>query len=288
LKNPTLKVRGVRCEHDGENTAGEYISPFSVRRYRSVAWQEVGPAWAGIYRAVIWADAPVLEYLKHLKFATRSQLLRHCYGSRQNGIKRLERMARTGILVRHSLTGHALSAGQDCPGGRNGAALYTLGPLGCELLHQRWVPNWWRDISLVNVLKQLVTGDLYRGFASIWPCAYAEAEWPLTAWFNFGGLEYGILVLRDDVEQVRPQITRAAAMRLIIAVECLGDAARLNIALDLPARFILDRDLVGKQFSQCDLFRFEDGKLLSERLPGQENRGRNKGAVADISFSQPE
>jgi hypothetical protein len=244
----------------------EYVSPYSSGRFQNIAWQGVNPGWAGIYRAVEWADPPVLEYLKDLKFATRSQLLRHFYTSKENGRKRLERMARTGILLRHSLTGRA-----------GGTALYTLGPLGSELVRQRWIPNWWREFSLVDILKHLVTGELYLGFASIWPCIHAEADWPLTAFFNFGGMEYGILVLRNDVEQVRRQIDRSTAMRLIVAVERVGDAARLDAILDVPARFILDQELLGKQFSQCVMFRFEGGTLVSEGLFGD---GISDGAAA--------
>jgi hypothetical protein len=235
----------------------EYISPYSSRIFQDVAWQGITPGWFGIYRAVEWADPPVLEYLKDLKFATRSQLLSHFYTSRQNGRKHIERMARTGILLRHSLVGRA-----------GDTALYTLGPLGIELVRECWPPNWWRSFSLVDVLKCLVTGELYLGFTSIWPCDHAKADWPLTAFFTFGGMEYGILVLRDDVEQVRRQIARSTAMRLIVAAERIGDAARLNTVLDVPARFILDQELVGKQFPQCVLFRFEDGMLVYESLFG--------------------
>ena len=233
----------------------DYISPYSSRRFQDIAWQDVTPGWLGIYRGVAWADPPVLEYLKNLKFATRSQLLGHFYTSKQNGIKHVERMSRTGILLRHSLVGRA-----------GDTAIYTLGPLGFDLVRERWVPNWWRSFSLVDVLKRLVTGELYLGFAGIWPCAHAEADRPLTAFFTFGGMEYGVLVLRDDVERVRRQITGSTAMRLIVAVERIGDAARLNTVLDAPARFILDQELVGKQFPQCVMFRFEDGMLVPESL----------------------
>ncbi|GEM_PF-2183613 len=233
----------------------EYISPYSSRMFQDIAWQGATPGWLGIYRAVEWADPPVLEYLKDLKFATRSQLLRHFYASKENGRKHVERMARTGILLRHSLAGRA-----------GDTALYTLGPLGFELVRKRWIPNWWRSFSLIDVLKHLVTGELYLGFASIWPCTHAEADWPLTAFFTFGGMEYGILVLRDDVEQVRRQIITSTAMRLIVVVERVGDAARLNAILDVPARFILDQELVAKQFLQCVMFRFEDGTLVPEGL----------------------
>jgi hypothetical protein len=240
--------------------AREYISPYSARRYQQVAWQDVSPGWSGIYRAVAWADSPVLEYVQMLKFATRSQLLRHFYNSNVNGRKRIERMVRTGLLVRHSLIGKASET-----------ALYTLGPLGSELLQERWVPNWWRPVTLVEVLKRLVTGELYLGVAGVWPCVYAGADWPLTAWFTFGGMEYGVLVLRDDVEAIRRKISKSTAMRLIVIVERIGDAARLNSALEVPARFILDRELILKQFSQCVMYRFEDGLLVSESL--SEDRG---------------
>ncbi len=240
----------------------KYISPYSSRRFQEIAWQDVTPGWLGIYRAVTWADSPVIEYLKNLKFATRSQLLRHFYVSQENGRKRIERMARTGLLLRHYLVGRA-----------GDTALYTLGPLGSELVHERWAPNWWRSLSLVDVLKRLVTGELYHGFAGIWPCAYAEAGWPLTAFFTFGGMEYGILVLRDDVEQVRRQVTRSTAMRLIVAVESIGDAARMNTVLDVPARFILDQELVGKKFQQRIMFHFEEGMLVSENLFGERISG---------------
>jgi hypothetical protein len=213
----------------------------------------VDPGWLGIYRAIEWADHPVLEYLKDLKFATRSQFLRHFYVSKENGRKHIERMARTGLLLRHSLVS-----------GAGDTALYTLGPLGNELVHVRWIPNWWCSISLIDVLKRLVTGELYLGFSNIWPCGYAEANQPLSAFFTFGGMEYGVLILRDDVEQVRRKITRSTAMRLIVAVERIGDAARLNTLLDVPARFILDQELVGKQFPHCFMFHFEDGVLVPE------------------------
>jgi hypothetical protein len=244
--------------------AKEYISLYSSRRFQDITWQGVASGWLGIYRAVEWADPPVLEYLTDLKFATRSQLLRHFYTSKENGRKRIERMARTGILLRHSLVSRvpACSSGD--------AALYTLGPLGFELVRKRWIPNWWCSFSLVNVLKHLVAGELYFGFASIWPCTHAEADWPLTAFITFGGIEYGILVLRDDVEQVRRQIGRSTAMRLIVAVERVGDAARLNASLDAPARFILDQELIHHQFSQCVMFRFEGGTLIPEGLFGDD------------------
>jgi hypothetical protein len=242
--------------------AKEYISPYSSRRFQDIDWQAATPGWLGIYRAVEWADPPVLEYLKDLKFATRSQLLRHFYASKENGRKHVERMARTGILLRHSLVGRTPACS------RGDTALYTLGPLGFELVRKRWIPNWWRSFSLVDVLKHLVTGELYFGFTSIWPCTHAEADWPLTAFITFGGMEYGILVLRDDVEQVRRQIARSTAMRLIVAVERVGDAARLNAILDAPARFILDQELISKQFSRCVMFRFEDGTLVPEGLFG--------------------
>jgi hypothetical protein len=251
----------------------EHISPYSTGRFQGITWQSTSPGWLGIYRAVEWADSPVLEYLKNLKFATRSQLLRHFFTSKENGKKHVERMARTGILLRHSLTGQAYYGSGD-------TALYTLGPLGFELIRKRCVPNWWRSFSLVDVLKHLVTGELYLGFASIWPCTHAEADWPLTAFITFGGMEYGILVLRDDVEQVRRQIAQSTAMRLIVAIEHVGDAARLNTVLNVPARFILDQELIGKQFSQWVLFRFDEGTIVPEGLFGN---GISGGAAASRS-----
>lgn len=240
----------------------KYISPYSSRRYRDVSWQNVSPNWLGIYQAVEWADPPVLEYLKALRFATRSQLLKNFYASPENGRKRIERMARTGLLLRHSLISKA-----------GDTAVYTLGPLGSELAHDRWTPNWWRSIPLVSVLKRLVAGELYLGIASIWSCTYSEADWPLTAFFTFAGMEYGVLVLRNDVESIRRQIARSTAMRLIVATESVGDAARLNTVLDVPARFILDQELAGKHFSECVVFRFEEGVLVPERLVGDDALG---------------
>ena len=239
----------------------ENASPYSSRRFKDIAWQGTTPGWLGIYRAVEWADPPVLEYLNYLKFATRSQLLRHFYTSKENGRKRVERMARTGILMRHSLVGQA-------PYGCDSTALYCLGPLGFELIGKRWTPNWWRKYSLLEVLKHLVTGELYLGLTSIWPCTHTEADWPLTAYITFSGREYGILVLRNDVEQIRLQILQSTAMRLIVVAERVGDAARLNTILDIPARFILDQELIGKQFSQCVMLRFENGMLVAEGLFG--------------------
>ena len=235
------------------NYAGEYISPYSTRRFQEVAWQTLDPGWRGIYRAIAWADPPVLEYLKDLKFATRSQLLRHFYVSKENGRKHIDRMARTGLLLRHSLIS-----------GAGETALYTLGPLGYELVQERWIHNWWCSFSLTGVLKRLVTGELYFGLSSIWPCSYAAANRPLSAFFCVGGMEYGVLVLRDDVEWARRKITTSTAMRLIVVVECVGDAARLNTLLDVPARFILDQDLIGKQFPHSLMFHFEGGVLVSE------------------------
>ncbi len=55
----------------------KHISPYSSRKYQNIIWQEVTPGWLGIYRSVEWADPPVIEYLKDLKFATRSQLLKN-------------------------------------------------------------------------------------------------------------------------------------------------------------------------------------------------------------------
>lgn len=86
---------------------------------------------------------------------------------------------------------------------------------------------------------------------------------------TFGGVEYGVLVLRDDVELVRRKITKSTAMRLIVVVEQIGDAARLDTVLDVPARFILDQELVGRQFSQVVMYRFEDGLVVPENLFGE-------------------
>lgn len=233
----------------------ERISPYSASRFTGVAWQEVSPGWLGIYRAVEWADPPVLEYLKSLKFATRAQLLKNFYGNPVNGRKRIERMARTGVLLRHSLESRSA-----------GVALYTLGPLGAELVRERWAPNWWRSFSLAGVLKYLVTGELYLGVSSSWPCEYVSAGWPLTAFLTFGGLEYGVLVLRDDVEYVRRQIARQTAMRLIVVVERIGDAARLNTCIELPARYVTDQDLLSGPFAGCVAYRFEEGVLVAEKV----------------------
>ncbi len=237
--------------------AQEHVSPYSSKRYREIAWQKVSPGWLGIYRAVAWAKPPVLEYLKKLKFATRSQLLRHFYISKENGRKNIERMARTGILVRHSLVSWS-----------GDTAFYTLGPIGCDLVRERWIPNWWLSVALIDVLKHLAMGDLYLGIASIWPCTYVETDWPLTCFLTFGGYEYGVIVLRDDIETIRRKVARSLAMRLIVVVERIGDAARLNTVLDVPARFILDRDLICKQFSQCIMYRFDGGLLVKENLYG--------------------
>ena len=167
-------------------------------------------------------------------------------------------MARTGILLRHSLVNRV-----------GDTAIYTLGPLGSELVRERWVPNWWRPFSLVDVMKRLVTGELYLGVAGIWPCVYVGSDWPLTAFLTFGDMEYGVLVLRDDIELIRRQITKSTAMRLIVVVERIGDAARLDTVLDVPARFILDQDLFGRQFSQVVMYRFEDGVIVPENLFGE-------------------
>jgi hypothetical protein len=240
----------------------EYISPYSSRRFQDIAWQEVTPGWLGIYQAVEWADPPVLEYLKDMRLATRSQLLKNFYVSQVNGKKRIERMARTGVLLRHSLVSRV-----------GDTALYTLGPLGAELVCERWVPNWWRSFSLVDCLKRLVTGELYLGISSVWPCDLTAADWPLTAFLTFGGMEYGVLVLRDDVELIRRKIAKSTAMRLIVVVERIGDAARLDTVLDVPARFILDRDLVGGEFAQAVMYRFEDGMIIPEDLFGESVSG---------------
>lgn len=233
----------------------ERVSPYSAGRFTGITWQDVSPGWLGIYRAVEWADPPVLEYLKYLKFATRAQLLKNFYGNPVNGKKRIERMARTGVLLRHSLESRAA-----------GVALYTLGPLGAELVRERWAPNWWRSFSLADVLKYLVTGELYLGVSSAWACEFVPAGRPLTAFLTFGGLEYGVLVLRDDVERVRRQIARQTAMRLIVVVERIGDAARLNTCLEVPARYVTDQDLLAGPFAGCVAYSFKDGVLVSERV----------------------
>jgi hypothetical protein len=42
-----------------------------------------------------------------------------------------------------------------------------------------------------------------------------------------------------------------------------------GLKVDVPARFILDQDLVGRQFSHCVMYRFEDGVIVPEDLFGE-------------------
>lgn len=64
-------------------------------------------------------------------------------------MKHINKINRSGVLVKHSLSNKGKDLG-----------IYTLGPLGANILKKPYTPNWWMSLHNTPVLKQLVANQL--------------------------------------------------------------------------------------------------------------------------------
>ncbi|TDA65807.1 MAG: hypothetical protein D9V47_11935 [Clostridia bacterium] len=231
-------------------------SLFSARTAQRIDWQRVNPTWRGIQKAEEWARPKVLEAVKEFRLAARFQLVKSLYRNPDKGKKDLDRAARTGILVRHDLVTE-----------KGNVPLLTLGPLGARLIGDRFVPNWWVDIPLAEVLKRLVVVQLVLRLREAGECHLFNARSPLSAIVVFNNLDYGVLVVRQDVEEVMENLLFLQARRLLMVTEDLEQAGILAGELGDRGRFATDLELMR---SPLVFYRWDGGFVTDKvfKLPG--------------------
>lgn len=209
------------------------VSLFSGRTIRKISWQRVNPTWQGIQKAGEWARPQALEAVKEFRLAARFQLAKSLYRNPDKGRKDLDRAARTGILVRHDLVTE-----------KGNVPLLTLGPLGARLIGDRFVPNWWVNLDLLEALKRLVVVQLVLRLREAGECHLFNVRSPLSAAVVFNNIDYGVLVVRQDVEEVMGSLLFLQMKRLLVVTEDPEQAGVLAPELGDRARYAKDMELV--------------------------------------------
>lgn len=236
--------------------ATQSVSLFSAKIAQEINWQRVNSTWRGIQKAEEWAKPEVLETVKEFRLAARFQLAKHLYRNPDKGKKDLNRAARTGILVCHDLVTE-----------KENVPLITLGPLGARLIGDRFVPNWWLNLPFNEALKRLVVVQLVLRLRESGDCHLFNAHPPLSATVVFNNLGYGVLVVRQDVEEIIENILFLRARRLLVVTEDMEQAGILAPELGNRARFATDIELMRNPL----MFYRWDGGFVADKvfeLPG--------------------
>ncbi len=240
----------------------QFRSPFSLARNYELKLTKVDPNWTGIRQAYTWTtdrDAEILWLNRSCQILTRSQITKLFWpGSPKAGEKRLNRMARMGVLVPHALVSNAATV-----------TFYTLGPVGCQVLKAPYVANWWMDLDLTAVLKMLVVAQLYLRFFRISKEAVVfPAPAPFDAVLGFKGMEMAVIAVRDGRLPPAELLENLVTPRLLVISETEEVVMSLAPHVKIPARYITDQNLFQKPL--CEAFYIYDVKekvLRREYIP---------------------
>lgn len=240
----------------------QFRSPFSLSRGYELKLTRVDPSWPGVKQAYTWAterDAEILWLVQSCQVLTRSQVAKLFWpGSPQTGEKRLNRMARMGVLVPHTLTSSAAAI-----------TFYTLGPVGCQVLKAPYVPNWWMDLDLSAVLKMLVVAQLYLRFYRIAKEAVVfPAPAPFDAVLGFKGMEMAVVAVREGLLPPAERLETLTAPRILVIAETEEAVMSLAPHLKVPARYITDQNLFQKPLHEAFyIYDAKDKVLRREFIP---------------------
>lgn len=223
----------------------QFRSPFSLARNYELKLTQVDPGWTGIRQAYTWAterDAEILWLVSTCQVLTRSQVTKLFWpGSPKTGEKRLNRMARTGVLVPHALVSSAATV-----------TFYTLGPVGCQVLKAPYMPNWWMDLDILAVLKMLAVAQLFlRFYRMSKEAAMLPAPAPFDAVLGFKNMEMAVVAVREGFVPPVKILENFTAPRVLVIAETEEIITGIAPNIKGPARYITDRNLFQKPLHEA-------------------------------------
>jgi len=162
---------------------------------------------------------------------TRGQISKHFWGNKASGEKRLNKMARMGVLIAHTMT---------APGST--LIIYTIGPIGARVLRIPYHANWWQDVEVKDVLKQLIINQFYLRLRRIEKdLIYLPAPPPYDAVISFRGNELVVLALRGDGAPEALKFLQVP--RLMIICETAEEIMSIAPEIKQPVRYTTDEAL---------------------------------------------
>lgn len=224
------------------------ISPFSSLHEYHVDWQTVNRHWDGVKKFIDSIYIKPLTFLNLTKIATRLQLAKFLKGDK----KKINYLARIGVLVTHRLVNE-----------KNSMTIYTLGPMGCRVLKKQYAPNWWLDLSVTDVLKQLITNQLYFRIMEFTQARMFKAKPPLTGAVMFNNVDFGVFVVRHG--ETARGIRWVAPDRMIIICEDVNQIPLIASDVHAPVRYTTDQNLFKSPLSEA-FYRWEKGILEVDKV----------------------
>lgn len=214
----------------------KFRSPFSVTRGYELKWTRVDPHWRGVEQAYTWTtdrDEKILKMLRSCRFLTRSQIAKHFWrGSPVSGEKRLNKMARMGVLIAHTMVSPSSTI-----------IMYTIGPIGARVLKIPYTPNWWQDVEVEEVLKALIISQFYLRLHRLSEdLILLPAPPPYDAVISFQGNELVVLALRSG-DSLPEALNFLQIHRLMVICENKEDIIAIAPKIKQPVRYTTDEAL---------------------------------------------
>lgn len=250
----------VNAAQTQNNPSKPFVSPFSYRQGYNLTWFKIDPRWRGVPNAlgeVTERVKKVAELTESTKIISKYQLIRHFFTeqSAANATKYLNKINRAGLLIRHVLS----NSGRDL-------VVYTLGPLGAQLIKVPFAPNWWLDLQKTPVLKQLIANQLFLRLIKTGDAKYMVAPYPFTGVLTYKGIEFPMIAVRGDVEDINRELRHTNFQRGFIICEDVKQIEQVAPNVIHPARYTTDYDILYTPLNEAFYTWSPDGGVERERL----------------------
>ena len=236
----------------------KFHSPFSYRQGYRLTWKKIDTRWSGIDRPDLMQDRvkDIVWILNQLNFITSIQMAKTYWPQNTKEAKKtFSKLERLGILVRHNLK----NKHKDMP-------FYTLGPAGAKTINIPYKPNWWLDVKLDDVLKQLIINQFFlRIYRSRNKCRFLQAPVPLSGLIVFNEMEFPLVVVRADIENIAREIRWTDVEKSLVICEDHQQLKEIAKNIKFPARFTTDYELCSVSLNQA-FYRWEKDRLINDNI----------------------
>lgn len=234
------------------------ISPFSYRQGYNLTWNKLDTRWTGIENP---HELPVrvkeiVSLVDQVEFITGVQIAKTFWPKNKNDAKKtLVKLEKFGVLVRHNLK----NTHRDMP-------FYTLGPAGAKLVEKPYQINNWLKYKSDYVLKQLIINQLFlRIYRTSGHCQFISAPHPLSGIIVFNDIEFPVIVIRGDHEDMAREIRWLELKKAFVICEDYEQVDDIADEIRFPVRYTTDYELCTVPLNQA-FYTWEKGKLEREDI----------------------
>lgn len=212
----------------------EFKSPFSLSNNYELAWKKVDTRWKGTsYELANKKVKDIIETMAQIRIITGLQILKTFWPTHlDNGKKILSRLEMLGLIIKHGLKNKS-----------KGIAFYTLGPTAYKYIDIKYNANWWLDLTIEVVLRQLTLNQLFLRLYKINYCSVKTMTYPLTASIIIQDKEFPVVVVRGDMNDILRELRWLEVNKLILVCENKEQIAEIGPHVQIPVRYTTDYEI---------------------------------------------